>query len=318
MEQGNEQNISSLGKNTQKRLYDILQTDDTIENTELKISSKIVDAYCGRNYATIDVDDAAYIAVNGVVLKNEVQGDGDYVTIEANDGGVFSPEWEHSDIKLLFVLKESYILKDSFYKEGHRGGFHMNELYDSNDDLWQNASYRNMAKITYFAYLNKQGLAIEGIDFTSPSVKEEACEVFRKHAAVISANPFPGLAFHKTYTNTMLLNKWLALPQVIALLQAKVQKLAPKRVYGAFDLGRISSYGDLFGWLKGRQLDELVASEGEQAILGRRICAGGVFEQNAFVVDENHVRWIQGIHPSSRLSHEKMTQIAQAITSADE
>ena len=282
--------------------------------TKLKIASGQVDSYCDRNYATIDVDEVAYIEINGVVLKDETQGDCDYVTIEANYGGAFSPEWEHSDIKLLFILRESYILKDSFYKNGHRGNCHMNKLYDNNEDLKENATYRNMVKITYYAYLEKQGLTIESINFRDTGVWNEACAVFRKHAAVISVNPFPGLAFKKTNTKTTLLNKWLSIPQVVALLQAKVQELAPKCVFAAFDLGYISSYRDLFGWLKGRPLEELIASEGQQAVLGHRICYGGVLEQRTFVVDECNVRWIQGIHPSARLSHKKMHQMAQVIS----
>ena len=282
--------------------------------TQLTIAREIVDSYCGRNYATINLDEVAYIEVNGDVLKDETRDDGDYVTIYANFGGTFSPEWEHSDIKLLFILKESYIQKYSFYQDGHRGGFSMNKLYDNNEDLKQNATYRNMVKITYFAYFEKQGMEFDSVDYNIPYVWDEACAVFRKHAAVISVNPFPGLAFQTINTKTALLNKWLSIPQVIALLQTTVQELDPKCIFAAFDLGRVSSYGNLFGWLKGRPLEELLASEGEQTVLGRKICSGGVREQRTFVIDECNVRWIQGIHPSAILSHKKMRQMAQVIS----
>ena len=282
--------------------------------TEIKIAKHHVDAYCEKNYATIDVKLVAYIKVCGCVVKNEPEEPGvEYETIYANSGGVFSEEWVQSELKLLFILKESYILKDSYYKDGHRGGFEMNKLYYEDDELWSNATYRNIVKITYYTYLRSKGRDLNVEWCGNENIKREACDIFRRHAAVISVNPFPGLAFKKTTTNAKLLKNWISFPQVAALLLTQIQELAPKAIFAAFDLGCISSYSHLFGWLKGRALDELVELEGEQSILGNRVISGGAVDAVAYAVDCGDTKWIQGVHPSVGLSHNKMQLFSNVI-----
>ena len=221
----------------------------------------------------------SYIEVDGNVLKDETQDKVKYETISANSGGAFSDMWENSDIKLLFILRECYILKDSFYNcnDPDRGGHKMNELYIEGRDwvwnFWENATYRNMVKITYLLYLEKYKIVDDRLSNGWGDVKVDACKVFREHAAVISVNPFPGLAFNKTKTNQTLLKEWLSFPEIRSKLQSEVKALSPKCVYGAFDLGSISA------------------------------------------IDELNVKWIQGVHPSSRLSHKDMLQIAREISS---
>lgn len=282
--------------------------------TQIKIEKHLVDEYCRRKYATINVDDAAYIEVGGVIVKNAMESNVEYVTLLPNNGGAFSLEWAQSELKLLFILKESYILKESFYQDGHRGGFQMNRLYDDNTELWKEATYRNIVKITYYAYKYKEGMALTDIDFNQPQVRNEAIEIFRRNAAVISANPFPGLAFNSPYTNSTFLKKWLTIPQVTARLRSTVEELAPKRVFAAFDLGYVSSYSHLFGWLKGKELPQLVECMGEQTVLGNKVCNGGVIDNVVYATDDTGIDWIQGIHPSARLSHTQMQQFAQAIS----
>ena len=282
--------------------------------SQIMIEKSKVEEYKNRNFATIDPDDVSKIIINGEVLKDNTQSGVEYETITANYGGAFSSDWENSDIKLLFILRESYIMEDSFYKDGHRGGFNFSELYKKNEDLWNNVTYRNIVKITYFTYLMKRGKILEGT-FTEKC--NEACKVFRRHAAVICVTPFPGLAFNSTGTNQSLLKKWLFISKIMSKLQSEVKKLSPKCVYGAFDLGCISSYEHLLGWFKGKKLEELVAQEGQQNILGRRVTSGGKYDKFTFAIDELNVKWIQGVHPSSRLSHKKMLQIAHIILSKE-
>jgi hypothetical protein len=232
----------------------------------------------------------------------------------ANEGGAFSPEWEKSDMKLLFILRESYILKPSF-DAGDRGGHRQNEEYLTNDDLWENATYRNLVKITYFSYYSMLDIPLKEVDFKQDEVWDEACDIFRKHAAVICANPFPGLAFSSKDTDPVLLAEWLKLPEVQELLKEKIGRLDPKYIYGAFDLGLVSSYSHLFGWLKARTLNELVGIEGAQRVFDTEIVAGGVAVGRTYAVDKNGRVWIQGTHPS-RISHKKTKEFASAIFNA--
>lgn len=295
-----------------------------IMSTNLQIDRQKVEEYKSRDYSTINPSEVAYIEVDGNVLKNEMLDGVEYETIYANSGGAFSSDWENSDIKLLFILRESYILKDSFYASDipDRGGHEMNKLYTEGDDdewvseLWNNATYRNIVKFTYLLYLNKYNMVDDRLNNGWEDVKKDACEVFIKHTAVISANPFPGLAFNSTRTNKPLLNQWLSFLEIMSKLQSEVNALSPKCVYGTFDLGYVSSYNHLFGWLKHRTLAELINDlKCEQMIWERKILSAGKFGKRPYLIDEFNVCWIQGIHPSSLVFLDEMPQIAREISS---
>ena len=85
----------------------------------------------------------------------------------------------------------------------------------------------------------------------------------------------------------------LGIADVQDLLKEKIQKLNPKRIYAAFDLGLISSYPNLFGWLKGRSLNELIYIEGEQSVFGANVVCGGAANGCAYAVDKTGLVWIQ-------------------------
>ena len=112
-----------------------------------------------------------------------------------------------------------------------------------------------------------------------------------------------------------MLKQWLGIADVQDLLKEKIQKLNPKRIYAAFDLGLISSYPDLFVWLKGRSLNELIDIEGEQSVFAANVVYGGAANGCAYAVDKTGLVWIQGVHPASWLSHKKMMDFALSLAS---
>lgn len=283
--------------------------------TQIKIANYKAYAYSGKATCTLDIKDLGFLRIYGRIIKDDLKDGEDYVTINANDGGAFSPDWEKSDLKILYVLRESYILKKSFFEEGDRGGHRQNEEYATNYDLWENVTYRNLVKMTWFAYCSMMNIPLGKVDFRKDDVWDQACDVFRKHAAVICANPFPGLAFNSTKTDLGLLKQWLAIPEVQNLLKEKIQVLNPKLIYAAFDLGLVSSYPHLFGWLKERTLDELVEYEGEQTILSDKVLSGGSVNAISYVTDNTGLCWLQGKHPA-RFSHSRMAAFASAIYEA--
>lgn len=282
-------------------------------NTEFKIKQFHAITQLESEWATVSIEKYASMIIEGSVIKNDLEEGEEYVTIKANEGGAFSPDWEKSKLKILFILRESYILKDSFFKNNDRGGHKMNRLYDDNAELYSNPTYRNMVKITYYAYLSMMGTPSADINFRQKSVWDEACSVFRSNAAVISASPFPGLAFKSTRTNLAYLKEWIEIPEVQSLLKDKINELNPKRIYAAFDLGWVSTYSHLFGWLKKRTLKELVDCEGEQKVLGKSIVSGGISNGRTYAIDNKEVLWVQGLHPSARLSHVRMQSLATAL-----
>lgn len=266
-------------------------------------------AYQDAKTGTIDIDAAVNIVHNGEIIKKD-DFDGDLCTIYANTGGAFSPDFYTSDLQLTFLLRESYILRDSFFN-GDRGGHHMPDLYKDDLSLWYDVSYRNIVKISYYVELMYNGLSFENINFKTQW--SEACDSFRRNTAVFSANPWPALALNKVYTNQHLLNKILRLPEVSSSVERQLAELGSKIVYSAVDPYVFASYEHLFGWLKSRELDELVSYEGPQNILGRNISEGGNCNGLVYVKDDRNLTWIQGRHPSSRMSHEKMQSIADGI-----
>ena len=266
-------------------------------------------SYLDAKTGTIDIDSAIEIVYNGEIIKKEASNE-KLCTLFANTGGVFSPNFRTSELGLTFMLRETYILKDSFFN-GDRGGHHMPDLYKENFDLWYDVTYRNLVKITFYVYLKYHGLSCENVDFKRQW--DQACDVFRSNVAVFSANPWPALALNKPYTDQRLLHKILRLPQVSSSIEKQITELGSKIVYSAADLGVLSSYDHLFGWLKKRELEELVEYEGSQSLLGRNIIEGGNYNGQVYVKDESGLTWIQGRHPSSRLSHVKMQSIADGI-----
>lgn len=281
--------------------------------SQIKISHFNVNAHQESECATLSIKRPGSITICGRVIKNDLEEGQEYVTISANEGGAFSPDWEQSKLKLLFILRESYILKDSFFKNNDRGGHKMNQLYDDNEELYNCPTYRNMVKTTFYLYRSMLGLSLTNINFRQKEVWDEACSVFRSNAAVISASPFPGLAFKSTRTNLAYLKEWIEIPEVQFLLKNKINELNPKRIYAAFDLGWVSTYSHLFGWLKKRTLKELVDSEGEQKVLGKSIVSGGISNGRTYAIDNKEVLWVQGLHPSARLSHVRMQSLATAL-----
>ena len=266
-------------------------------------------SYRDAKTGTIDIDSAVEIVCNGEVIKKEESSE-ELCTVFANTGGAFSPDFFTSELGLTFILRESYILKDSFFN-GDRGGHHMPDRYKENFDLWYDVTYRNLVKITFYVYLKYHGLSCENVDFKRQW--DQACDVYRSNAAVFSANPWPALALNKVYTDQNLLKKILRLPQVSSSIEKQIIELGSKIVYSAADLGVLSSYEHLFGWLKAREMEELIGYEGPQSILGRNIIEGGNYNGQVYVKDESGLTWIQGRHPSSRLSHVKMQSIADGI-----
>lgn len=284
--------------------------------TTIKISQGNVDSYQERETATIDINDADYICIDDVVIKDDLTHGVKYETILRNEGGIFSPNWESSNMKILFILKESYILKDSF-DNNDRGGHKMNTLYnDNNDDLWDNATYRNIVKISYYTFLSMNGMSslAPSTNFKDHETWSKACDVFKNNVAVMSANPFPALAFNSTKTNAALLKRWLQIDEIKNQLKSAVENISPNIIYSGFDLGTVSSYSHLFGFLKERCLSELVDTNGRQSVLEHTILSGGTMNGLTYVIDDNHVPWIQGKHPSGRLSHKQMQKSADVIS----
>lgn len=260
-------------------------------NTYCKIFKSKIDSYNSK-LSTLDPADMQQIVVNGVILKDEPHEDEECEVIYANTGGEFSPEYWNASAKFTFLLRQSHILKESFYEYGHRGGFHMPDKYDD-DELWDDYTYINVVKQMYYIELKMKGLPCENVNFRTDEIWYDcACRAFRKQMSVLSALPFPGLAFRATYTDLDLLKKWLEMPQVSSLLEANLNRLSPDVVLSACCLQYLSR------------------TESIDDVLGVKIIERD--EDDSYVIDENGRIYVFCYHPC-RVSHEYMISIADKV-----
>ena len=285
-------------------------------NSYIKISESKIREYYERKDATLRIEDCDEIVINGKVLKKQTKIGEKYITIYCNEGGYFGKPTTRP--KILFVLKESYILCESF-DNGDRGGHQKNEEM-SDDDLWEERVYRNLCKIAY--WINCCFSSIE----LNPKVKwndqcwAEACSSFKKYFGVISINPFPGLVLNSeknnTKTNPKELKNWMSCHEVRNRFSNYIEILKPDIIYsGGVDISLYSSYPiHLFNWFKRRSLSELMSTEGTLTIMDRTIEDGGFNNGLSWVRTTDNVLWINGVHPSMpSFSHEKMLNTARTL-----
>lgn len=289
--------------------------ENKLRNISLQMSSKnyvmipkdAIESYRSSENATLRIEDCHYISIMGNVVKDERIEGVEYETIYANEISDFDPK------KILVVLKESYILKASF-DNNDRGGHQMNELYICSDDFWENPTYRNLLKIAFYVGTLHESLSCDDVDWKDKTVREKACDALKKYFCVVSTLPFPGLAFNGTKTDMKALREWMKIPEVKERLAYYVKELDPRVIYsGGVDLGLYCSYPDTFGWLKGRELKELKQYESNLTILDQEITYGNI-DIYPYVITSDGKKWINGVHPASRLSNEDIKKIALVLS----
>lgn len=286
-----------------------------LKNTSLQMHSKsyvmipkdAIESYRSSQSATINMKDCHYISIMGKAVKDERIEGVEYETIYANEGGHFD-----SQRKILAVLKESYILSESF-DDFDRGGHHPNE-YVSHKDIWENTTYSNLSKIAFYMETLHESLSCDDVDWNDEAIREKAYNALKKYFCVVSVLPFPGLAFNGTTTDMKELEEWMKVPEVKERFADYVKKMNPYVIYsGGVDLGLYCSYPDIFGWLKGREFKELKQYESKLSILDQEITYGDK-DVYPYVITSDGKKWVNGVHPASRrLSNEDIKKIALVL-----
>lgn len=287
-------------------------------NSYIKISESKIREYYERKDATVRIEDCDEIVIDGKILRKQTKIGEKYITIYCNEGGYFGKPTTRP--KILCVLKESYILRESF-DNGDRGGHQKNEKM-SDDDLWEERVYRNLCKIAYWINCCFSSIELNPKANRKGQCWTEACSSFKKYFGVISINPFPGLAINhnpkkrNTKTDPKELKNWMSCNEVRNRFSNYIAILKPDIIYsGGVDLSLYSSYPiHLFNWFKSRSLSELMATEGTLTIMDRTIVDGGFNNGLSWVRTTDNVLWINGVHPSMpSFSHEKMLNTARTL-----
>ena len=132
---------------------------------------------------------------------------GDYekatIKIKGNSFGPFYPEdyFKENNFRVLWLLKESYIMKDSWYFSCDRGNHKQAEDYVGyfeEYDKFDNTTHDNILKLMC-SFLK-----------SAKKIKEGASgEEVLKHICILEVNHFPGLAFNSFESDDKLLNLWI-------------------------------------------------------------------------------------------------------------
>ena len=116
--------------------------------------------------------------------------------------------------RVLAILKEDYILSDSFY-DGDRGAHNKAAEFNTDSAINGNATYRTLFKML--------GPIIHAID---QEATDPEAQMMIGHAAIMNLNPFPGLAMNGTATDGNKLKAWT--PLVRGILQEQLDFYDPR------------------------------------------------------------------------------------------
>lgn len=127
------------------------------------------------------------IAASGLdLIKNGV------IQIKANSFGPLNPE-EYFKInkkyRIIWLLKEPYIMSDSWYN-GDRGGHNQAAEYRTWKDARSIPTYRNLIKFTK--------ILLENLGISYKGEVDEIMNKVMSHICLLEVNHFPGLSFNDT------------------------------------------------------------------------------------------------------------------------
>lgn len=188
-----------------------------------------------------------------------------YYEIKANTVGPLYPidYFNNKHIPLiLFLLKEPFIEKDSWYKNDHGGN---NQV-----DVWKSSEYPTQQKAIEYA---KKFLLELGVKYDNP-------DNYLKHICVINVQLFPGLAFIKNGSDDNLLKPWAL--ENRSLIETLIDFFNPKYVIG----GHTLKY-----YFKSKQEDSV--------ILGENIIYRNLQFNNYYFVTGSGRVFIDAYHPSA-------------------
>lgn len=152
----------------------------------------------------------------------------DWHPIFANSFGPFYPSeyFKRENFRIVWLLKESYIMKDSWVK-GDRGKHNQAKEYI---DYFE--AYGEFGNTTYDNILKLSRTILTTLDVIDENASHK--EVLY-HICILEVNHFPGLAFNGTDSNDKLIGEWAALNTV--LIKLLIKFYAPSVLIGGMTLG---------------------------------------------------------------------------------
>lgn len=153
---------------------------ESYRNSSIILPKEIIDKKF-KDHITIHKEDCTQI---NCFEPDNTETPKDCERIFGNSFGPFLPEsYFNQKIRIVALLKEDYIVKDSFFSESDpdRGHHDKASEYNEWEKIQSNDTYSSLAKLI--------GSIVQAMDSTK---WKETC--FLKNTAIINVNPFPGLA----------------------------------------------------------------------------------------------------------------------------
>jgi hypothetical protein len=158
----------------------------------------------------------------------------DWHPIFANSFGPFYPSeyFKKENFRIVWLLKESYIMKDSWVK-GDRGKHNQAKeytVYFEENGYFDNDTHDNILKLSRTILTT-----LEVID------KEASDKEVLNHICILEVNHFPGLAFQSPNSNDYLIGEWAELNT--DLIKTLVAFCKPNIIIGGHTLGHFFPVG---------------------------------------------------------------------------
>lgn len=231
--------------------------------------------------ATIKPDDVN-VKLN---LENEDLAT-EWYPIFANSFGPFYPSeyFKKENFRIVWLLKESYIMKDSWVK-GDRGKHNQAKeytVYFEENGYFDNDTHDNILKLSRTILTT-----LEVID------KEASDKEVLNHICILEINHFPGLAFKTTESKSKSIGEWAELNT--ELIKALIAFYEPNIIIGGHTLGHFFPesyrYKDSVGEKNQHDFDHI-----SKGIYGHIIDEGNNFEVLGFsLIDSN---WNKNLTPN--------------------
>lgn len=257
-----------------------------------------------NHYVTLDSDSTG--------IKFQLSKDDkvfEWYPIFGNSFGPFNPEeYFNCDFRILWLLKEPFIEKESWVK-GDRGRHNQADEYVE----WYK-KYNELGNPTHDNILKLSRLILTELR----EIKEsDSDEKVMSHICILEVNHFPGLAFNSKESNNSLIGKWAELNK--SLIGNLMSFYKPSIILGGYDVLGILCEGtdqarqNLFKYLTDHSYSELISDSGypDTTILHSQISAsynkeivyttqkGEIKSQSVSLIkDKNGWSWFATPHPS--------------------
>lgn len=206
-----------------------------LRNECLFVCKEYLAAKNRQNYATLDPND---VGVKNILSRYDIASD--WFSIFANSFGPFNPKeyFKPENIKILWLLKESYITKESWIK-GDRGGH--NQAKENR--LWSDIVHEDNSTLKNLIHITQTILTKLDDNEIQPLEQETM-----NHICILEVDHFPWLNFNSPNSKDSYMNSWGKFNQ--SLIKVLIEFYEPSIIVFGHTLEYFKEWGDFYNYNK--------------------------------------------------------------------